>query len=51
MPQFNAELYARNHADKAAPQIVVKVVTAWLAGFTTASVAFVLIGLWALGTA
>ncbi|MBA1834141.1 hypothetical protein [Corynebacterium wankanglinii] len=49
MPQINAELYARRHADKAASQLVVKVVTAWLAGFTTASVAFGLIGLWVLG--
>lgn len=49
MPQINAELYASRHADKGASQIVVKVVTAWLAGFTTASVVFALIGLWVLG--
>lgn len=49
VPQINAELYAQTHADKGAPPVVVKVVIAWLAGFTTASVLFVLIGLWVIG--
>ena len=51
MPQINAELYAQNHADKAASPLVVKVVTAWLSGFTTASMIFAVIGLWVIGVA
>lgn len=49
MPQINAELYAKNHADKAASPWLVKVVVAWLIGFATASAVFALIGLWVLG--
>jgi len=33
MPQINAELYAKNHADKAASPWLVKVVVAWLGRF------------------
>lgn len=51
MTQINAELYAQNHADKAAPPILVKLVTAWLTGFTTACLMFAVIGLWTLGVA
>lgn len=49
MPQINAELYAQNHADKAAAPWLVKAVVAWLTGFASASVVFAVIGLWALG--
>lgn len=49
MPQINAELYAQNHADKAASPLTVKIVVAWLTGFASASVVFAVIGLAALG--
>lgn len=49
--QINPDLYAQNHADKAAPQATVKLVVAWLVGFATACVILAVIGLWALGVA
>ena len=51
MQKINPELYAQNHADKAAPQYTVKIVTAWMAGFATACVILAVIGLWVFGTA
>lgn len=50
-PQINAELYAQRHSERGASPVTVKLVTAWLAGFTTASIVFILIGLWAIGVA
>lgn len=49
--QINPDLYAQNHADKAASQATVKLVVAWLVGFATACVILAVIGLWALGVA
>lgn len=51
MPQINAELYAQHRAGKAASPLAVKVVTAWLGGFTTASVVFAVIWLLVIGVA
>ena len=35
MQTINPDLYAQNHADKASSQATVKIVVAWLVGFTT----------------
>lgn len=51
MQTINPDLYAQNHADKASSQATVKIVVAWLVGFTTACVIIAGIGLWALGVA
>ena len=40
MPQINAELYAQNHADKAAAPWLVKAMVAWLTGFVVLSGAY-----------